>query len=223
MPAQTTAHINICSLCSFENVLKGAVYLIFFSSGAQSVIHVFRRASFCFRWGDNHFCADLFLWIVFDQSPLFCKHTGVGQNNVNTWEIGNISLLRIFWPSLKRCNLWIVSRVSSIKTSSSCFRDVEGRNQLLTLLTKTVHSGLIIFKSGKSSGQGRCWSSFWGSNCPGFMTATPLIKIRAISALSWMLIFVKFSACFKQKYYFSFSVSKFKVLLTFLEYFIIIY
>lgn len=126
---------------------------------------------------------------------------------MNTWEIGNIYLLKIFWPSLKRCNLWIVSRVSSIKTSSSCFRDVEGRHRLLTRLPKTVHSGLIIFKSGQSSGQDRCWSSFWGSNCPGFMIVTPSIKVRAISALSWMLIFVKFSACFKQKYCFSFSTS----------------
>ncbi len=157
----------------------------------------------------------IFLWIVFDLSPLFCKHKGVGQNNVNTWEIGNISLLRIFWPSLKRCNLWIVSRVSSIETSSSCFRDVEGRNRLLTLLTKTVHSGLIIFKSGKSSGQGRCWSSFWGSNCPGFMTATPLINIRAISALSWMLVFVKFSAWFKQKILFQFFSCKIQSVIDF--------
>jgi len=29
MPAQTIAHINIYSLCSFENIQREAVYLIF--------------------------------------------------------------------------------------------------------------------------------------------------------------------------------------------------
>ncbi len=43
--------------------------------------------------------------------------------------------------------LWIVSsRMSSVRTSASCFRDV-GENLLFTLLSQTAHSGLI------------CWSS----------------------------------------------------------------
>jgi len=36
------------------------------------------------------------------------------------------------------------------RTSSNCFRDVEGRNLLLMLLFKIVNSDLIIFKSGAS-------------------------------------------------------------------------
>jgi hypothetical protein len=44
-------------------------------------------------------------------------------------------------------------------TYSSCCRDVEGGNQLITSVSKTDQSGSVMFKSGDCAGQGRCWSS----------------------------------------------------------------
>jgi len=38
-------------------------------------------------------------------------------------------------------------------------RDYGGGNLLLTLLSKTDHSGWMIFKSGDCAGQERCWSA----------------------------------------------------------------
>jgi hypothetical protein len=52
---------------------------------------------------------------------------------------------------------------SSWRTASSYFRDVEGRNLFLILVSKTDQSGSIVFKSGEYAGQGRCWSS---PSCP---------------------------------------------------------
>ncbi len=84
----------------------------------------------------------------------------------------------------------------SIKISVSLITATGGRNLLLSLLSKTVHRGLIVFNSGDLSGKGRCWSLSWRSNCQGFMIMTIyfcilamvcVIKDLAIAALSWML------------------------------------
>jgi hypothetical protein len=45
---------------------------------------------------------------------------------------------------------------SSRGTSSSCLRDDGGDNLILTLLSKTDHSGLMLVKSGNCAGQRRC-------------------------------------------------------------------
>jgi hypothetical protein len=57
---------------------------------------------------------------------------------------------------------WTVSSAilchPSWRTSSSCLRDDGGGTPLVTVLTKTDHSILMIFKSDNCAGQGRCWS-----------------------------------------------------------------
>jgi len=45
---------------------------------------------------------------------------------------------------------------SSRKISSSCLRDDGGGNLILTLLSKTGHSSLMVFKSGNYACQKRC-------------------------------------------------------------------
>ncbi len=71
------------------------------------------------------------------------------------------------------------------------------------IISKTVRSGLIIYKSGDLFGQGRCWSSSWCSSCPGFMIVTPylffcnlqlvsVIKVFAIVAISCVFSVVGF-------------------------------
>ena len=100
--------------------------------------------------------------------------TWVGQNNGKSCE--RYQFLYYYWVgSLFSCNtacilleidlgkFWIVSSgvlyYSSCKNSSSCWRDDEGGNSLLIILSKTVHSCWKIFKSGDCTGQGRCSSA----------------------------------------------------------------
>ncbi len=100
-------------------------------------------------------------------------------SNVSPFAFNTVSnLLRI-----DSYNFWIASIwMLSIRSSPSSFRDIGGENWLFTLLYKTTHSGLIIFKSG--IGQGRCWNSSWSSNCADFMITTLYFSI---AAPSWML------------------------------------
>ena len=84
----------------------------------------------------------------------FCINTELGSFTCNTACIllGKVS-----------CKFSIISSGilyhSSRKISSSCLREDGGGNLILTLLCKTGHSGLMIFKSGNCAGQRRCWSA----------------------------------------------------------------
>jgi hypothetical protein len=70
----------------------------------------------------------------------------------------------------------------SWRISSSCFRDVAGGNLFLTLVSKTDHSGSIMFKSGDCAGQGRCWSSpSCSSNHDWTVPAVPFSSWKAAS------------------------------------------
>lgn len=59
--------------------------------------------------------------------------------------------------------LWTVSNVisyhSSLRTSSSCLRDVGSGNLYLSLVSTTNHSGSVMLKCGDCAGQGSCWRS----------------------------------------------------------------
>jgi hypothetical protein len=96
--------------------------------------------------------------------------TGDGQNNGNSCEI-----FLLIWSSViiylhTTCILlgtdsykfWIVSSAllyrSSWGTSSSCVRDEEGENLLLTVLSETGHSVSMIYKPGECAGQESCRS-----------------------------------------------------------------
>jgi hypothetical protein len=57
------------------------------------------------------------------------------------------------------CKFWIVSSEILYHSSSSCLIDDGGKLRLLTLLSKTHHSGSIIFKAGDCARQRRCWSA----------------------------------------------------------------
>jgi hypothetical protein len=82
---------------------------------------------------------------------------------------------------------WIVSSGimfhSSWRTTYSCLRDGGGGNLLLTLLCKTDHTCLMIFKSGNCAGQGRCWSA---SSCSSNQDWTLLVVCMG-EVLSWKI------------------------------------
>ena len=61
------------------------------------------------------------------------------------------------------CKFWIVSSGILYHSSSSCLGDDEG-NLLLTLLSKTDHSGSIIFRLGECASQRRWSASSCSSN-----------------------------------------------------------
>lgn len=64
-------------------------------------------------------------------------------------------------PRIYSYNFWILF----VRTSASYFRDVGGGNRLFC----PKLSGLIVFRSGDLSSQGRCWSSSLCSNCLGLL------------------------------------------------------
>jgi hypothetical protein len=97
--------------------------------------------------------------------------TGVEQTNGNSTGTVHISLLIWCWTAfcllysrntfgMESYKFWTVS--SEILYHSfwrSCFRDVGGGNLFLNVVSKTYHSGPILFRPGECAAQGKRWSS----------------------------------------------------------------
>ncbi len=81
--------------------------------------------------------------------------------------------------------------MSSIKTSAGCFKDVEGGNLLLNLLSKTA-SGLMMICLARAD-VGSFWCSlqlsrFYDHDIISLVLVS-VVEFFAVAALSWMLAF----------------------------------
>lgn len=130
------------------------------------------------------------------------------QNNMITWEIGNISLLRCFVPfafntvsnrlRIDLKNLWIVSsRMWFVRTSASCLEMLEeGTGYLLFFpkLPTVVDNIQVRWLSCREQMLKFFWvlSGVYDHDTiffTFFISLVSVIKVLAVAALSWMLFF----------------------------------
>jgi hypothetical protein len=102
------------------------------------------------------------------------EYTGFGKNNGTITDTVHMSLLIWCWTTLYLQyshnsswnaliqvvnSLWWNLIHSSWRMSSSYFRDVEGGNLFLTLISRTNQNGSMMLEYGDCADQGRYWSS----------------------------------------------------------------